>query len=80
MLGCRAGAGLGEKPEDVLQGVWPLFVHPRLSSTRALELFRNQVRLPAQNRDRIGILSRQATGMRALSSPATVFGSQAGTV
>ena len=25
-------------------GAWPTFVHPRLSSTRSLERFRNQVR------------------------------------
>ena len=42
-LSCHAGPGsLEGGAQEVLQGVWPLFLHPRLSSTRALELFRNQ--------------------------------------
>ena len=27
-------------------GAWPLFLHPRIQSTRALEHFRNQARAP----------------------------------
>ena len=40
---CSAGPP-GSAAGGLTAGAWPLFAHPRLRSTRKLELFRNQVR------------------------------------